>query len=351
MIKFNTNHDYLTLEDILYRLDQVEFFKRYIPNFLKEGRSFSSPFREDKNPSCKIYKYNNQYVMCDYALKKVYNVATFIMEYCLCDFQTALVQIDREFNLGIMNGTNINVVQKKIFNTNNKKQKKKIQIKKTLWRKDHIHYWEQHGYNLNVIKKLGIVPISHYWINKGINSKMTFLKQIGFAYTEWSPHYKIYLPHAEKGNKFLGNVRSQHIQCGRFLPDKREVLIITSSMKDCIFFWNAGVPAVAPQSESPNLDKKFVKYIKKRFNQILVIYDNDYKKEKNWGQINALKLIKTNPDFKNVVIPEIAKDPSELALQLGYENAYNKICESVKNQTKTCLHEMPEKDIITNSML
>jgi len=355
LIQSSPNNVNLTLENVTQLLNGLEFFKRYVSDFPGLERSFSSPFREDKNPSCKVFERDGEYIMYDYTSKETYGVVKFTMEYYGCTFGTALAHIDKEFNLGIASGESVSNLsrQTQALSTSNRKYSKRIQIKSMSWGRAHAHYWQQHGYDLGVVKKLGIVPISHYWISQGHRRSMVAVKQIGFAYTEWSPRYKIYLPHEEKGKKFASSTRGQNIQCGKFLPKEGEVLILTSSMKDCVFFWNAGIPAVAPQSESPKLNKHFTEYIKKRFKQILIIYDNDYEGEENWGQINAKKLAEAHPTFKNVVLPPIAKDPSEFALQMGYQNAHQRICESIYNQTgiDICQQETREKGIIMSSTL
>ena len=354
MIVSNPNNVNLTLENVRSRLNGIEFFSRYIPNFPGVERNFSSPFREDKNPSCKVFQRDGEFIMYDYTSKETYGAVKFTMAYYGCTFGAALSHIDTEFNLGLANGKSVSNLTRQQASTSSKTSiLKRIQIKRRSWGEAHTHYWQQHGYNIEIVKKLGIVPISHYWISRGFKrSAVALRKQIAFAYTEWAPHYKLYMPNMDKTKRFVSSTRAHHIQGGKALPEKGEVLILTSSMKDCVFFWNAGIPAVAPQSESPTLNKNFINYIKNRFTEIIIIYDNDYQGEKNWGQINALKLAERNPSFKNVRLPDIAKDPSEFALQMGYHNAFQLICESIINQTgiDICQQGTLEKGIITSSM-
>ena len=55
------------------------------------------------------------------------------------------------------------------------------------------------------------------------------------------------------------------------------MLIITKSMKDVLCLNSFGYEAIAARGENILLPKECIEYMKKRYNRILVLFDNDMK--------------------------------------------------------------------------
>ena len=87
--------------------------------------------------------------------------------------------------------------------------------------------------------------------------------------------------------------------------------------------YQMGYYAIALQSEMQMPDKKLIEELNERFEQIMILYDNDLK-EPNPGQVMASKICNTYR-FKNLCIPDEykCKDISDLIKEHGIETASN----------------------------
>ena len=97
-------------------------------------------------------------------------------------------------------------------------------------------------------------------------------------------------------------------------------VILTSSLKDVMVLSELTIPAVALQSEMMIPHPKVIALLKRKFESVEVLYDNDFNKENNPGQTMAMKIC-AKYDLKNIVIPEHygEKDPSDLRKIHGKE--------------------------------
>ena len=119
-------------------------------------------------------------------------------------------------------------------------------------------------------------------------------------------------------NKWLSNTKKTDVQGYNQLPTNGERLIITSSLKDVLCLYSAGYNAIAMQSEMQIPSEKIISELKKRFNKIDILYDNDFDKVNNPGQIMAKKVCDLY-GFSNICLPTNfeSKDPSDLVSNTG----------------------------------
>lgn len=105
------------------------------------------------------------------------------------------------------------------------------------------------------------------------------------------------------------------IQGAAQLPkDGGDYLVITKSLKDCMTLYELGITAIAPNSENIFITESQYQKLKTKFENILVVYDNDL------AGIKGLKKIKsTFPDIKVAFIPRKfnAKDISDFRKKYG----------------------------------
>jgi len=173
-----------------------------------------------------------------------------------------------------------------------------------------------------ILLKFAVEPISHFWVN---NNRFT-CKSITYAF-KFKNRYKIYSPYEDK-NKWLSNTNKTDVQGYNQLPDKGERLIITSSLKDVMCLHAAGYYAIAMQSEMQIPSEKLISELNTRFNTIEILYDNDFTKEDNPGQLMAKK-ISNLYGFRNICLPQTfeSKDPSDLVSRVGGFNELKIILE------------------------
>jgi hypothetical protein len=107
------------------------------------------------------------------------------------------------------------------------------------------------------------------------------------------------------------------------MSDKSDILIITSSLKDVMSIRDTlGYNAVALQAETTKPKEHIINELKSRFKNIYLFYDNDYTKEKNWGQLYAQEICDTY-GFNNICIPNQydTKDFSDMIKKHGVQTS------------------------------
>jgi len=188
----------------------------------------------------------------------------------------------------------------------------KLGKKKRDWKLYDLVYWQQYGINLDILNKYKVEPIEYIFIN----DKPILADKYTYCFTEFkdgNKTYKIYQPF-NKEFKWLNNHDSSVWQGWKQLPEKGDELIITKSLKDVMSIDSIlGIPAVSLQSEGTKPKPHIIQELKNRFKTIYLLYDNDFDKEKNWGQIFAKELYKEF-DMINLMIPSEfeSKDFSDL---------------------------------------
>ena len=152
-----------------------------------------------------------------------------------------------------------------------------------------------------------------------MNNNRFTCKSVSYAF-KFKNRYKIYSPYEEK-NKWLSNTNKKDVQGYNQLPNKGERLIITSSLKDVMCLYSAGYNSIAMQSEMQIPDEKLISELKQRFNTIEILYDNDFNKIDNPGQVMANKICNLY-GFNNICLPRTfeSKDPSDLVSKEGSFN-------------------------------
>ena len=192
-----------------------------------------------------------------------------------------------------------------------------IRKKSRPWNKQDATFWVKYLVSKEILSMFAVEPVSHYWIN----SSRISCQSITYAF-KFKNRYKIYSPYEVK-NKWLSNTIKSDIQGFIQLPTTGERLIITSSLKDVMCLYAAGYNAIAMQSEMQMPDEKLISELKERFNTIEILYDNDFNKTNNPGQIMAKKICDLY-GFTNICLPEElqSKDPSDL---VSKTNNFNKL--------------------------
>ena len=94
----------------------------------------------------------------------------------------------------------------------------------------------------------------------------------------------------------------KHVQGITMLPIFDSLCILASSLKDVMCLYELGIPAVALQSESMMPQKKLIDFLKRKFDKVKVLYDNDFTKDNNPGQTMALSICKEY-ELENICIP------------------------------------------------
>lgn len=256
-------------------LPELDIYKHYLGHNVKVGGVVKSPFRQDNNPSFGLYytKSTNKLQFKDFATNECGGVIDFVMKIENCSFKEALdkIRMDILKNYDVFKSgktRRLNPTYEYVKTISNK-----IGIVRQEFTSTDIVYWKKYFINLSTLKKFKVFSIKHYLLNDIVKWSYNN-NSIMFAY-KINNHFKIYRPFEKGINKWRTNCDKNDIQGLEQLPAKGNLLVVTKSLKDVMVLYELGIPAIAPHSETAKLSLELIKSLKKRFNNIILFYDND----------------------------------------------------------------------------
>lgn len=302
MIKSRQSEDHLSKDMILSRIREIDIFSYYCPSFKELGVKFCSELRDDKSPSVSIIIWQNRLLYKDFGYPEhTFDCFSYIMKKYNCSFYDALRVVDNDFGLNLSSfketiGFSMGVPA--VRTTRKVEQKRVVIIRKRRrkWMRKDQEFWSQFFITKTTLIKFAVCPITHYWINEN-----RFSCDLSYAY-KIGKKYKIYSPYED--TKWISNTTRRHVQGYVQLPDRHDICVVTSSLKDVMSLYELGIPAIALQSEMQMPDKALVHELQERFGVIALFYDNDFDNVNNPGQTMANKIIREFPNFVNIVLPE-----------------------------------------------
>jgi hypothetical protein len=291
----------LSVDNILSKITDYDLFRFYCPPFKQVGKKFSSELREDPVPSAHITAKNNRLRYIDYGYPEHrFDSIGYVQYKYNLSFRDALLTIDHDFNLGLAGKNNLSSLGK-IGKTYGAKKFKKIpciiQVKSRDFNMYDRLYWGDYCISKETLQEFKVQPITHYWIN----GTRYPAHKVAYAYCEHPGKYKLYSPLKQDG-KWFGNMQMNHVQGITMLPIFGDLCILASSLKDVMCLYELGISAVALQSESMMPPEKLIAFLKRKFDKVKVLYDNDYTKDNNPGQTMAKSICKEY-GLENICIP------------------------------------------------
>ena len=318
----------LNKKNILSRVSSYDIFKRYCENFKEVGVKFRER-DDDTKPSCSIIDYSGDLLYKDFGRPGSYRAINYVAYKLGGSYRDAMETINKDFNLGL--GASFNNKSTKVKDAvrdpelisnqiSTKEDPVIIKIKRKEWTTRDLNYWLAYGWNLSLLTRARIYPISHFWLTnnkKGFKDFKVIVKPEDLAYS-YDYYYsngifrrKLYFPLDDKF-RFISNVDYTIVQGYPLLPKSGNGLFITSSMKDIGPFINLGYSAIAPNSESEFFYPEYVEKLKSRWRNITIWFDNDLP-GKQWAEHFA------NQYELNWVCnpPGYPKDPSDFVKASG----------------------------------
>lgn len=263
----------LNASNILKLVPEEEIYKYYLGYDFELNKCYTSILRDkDTTPSLNFY-YNRRNQLCykDFGHSQG-NVFEFVKNLFSCSYFEALSRINFDFNLGL-GFSEAPLRESRIETTKTFKKTNDyfIQVSRREFNDFDLQYWSSYGISYKTLLKYNVIAVSKVWVNKVLK----------FVSNESNPIYgylfgnkiKVYRPLSE--SKWVNNATGDIIQGYEQLPESGEILIITKSLKDVMFFDEHGFPAIAPQGETMHFNETIIIDLKKRFKNIIVIYDND----------------------------------------------------------------------------
>jgi hypothetical protein len=266
----------LTKEKILERVTTKQILDHFLKPYhnypeLKAGQLISNPFlpKKQKSPSFNIYEDNGVWKYKDFATNDRNDCWDLVQRLKKVSFQEALETIAQEMFI---------LPSKELPLPPLKKETKPPLLFTRSFNDYELAFWAQYGITIETLDIFKVKAVSTYQsITKdgkpySGNSKTD---DPIFAYSYRSAN-KLYQPKSEKYRfKFLGKKDPDFVFGFDQLPEKGELVIITSGEKDVLSLVSHGFPAVCLNSETATVPSDLVDTLKNRFDFTLVLYDND----------------------------------------------------------------------------
>lgn len=293
----------LTVKNILKKITDWDIFSYYIDGLIIND-AISSPLRTDKHPSFTVYSSDFGLRYKDFATGEHGTCFDFVMKKYNLKFWECLAVINNDFRLGLESKDYTKPTLGIVGVAHRKAQVKKssttaIQVKRREWNdKEDKKFWTQFGITCKTLKFFNVFPLSHVWINDKLVHIAT-KSNICYGYYFGDGKWKIYSPYSKY--KFISNTPKNYFAGYKQLPERANLLVITKSLKDVICLYELGITALAPQSESQNIEYNTMGNWKERFKKIVVFFDND-----KAGMQGARRICGTHA-LSSIIVPKITE--------------------------------------------
>ena len=323
----------IDLDYILKNVGELNILSHYL-GISKIPCIINSPLRIDNNPSFGLWANHEQRIYyTDLATKESGDIYTLFKKKWNLSFQEVLYKIYSEVPIDKSNVIS-NILN---YHTNKRLYNNNVDLKCKVrdWKNYDLEYWEQYGISLKWLKFGDVYPISHIIVIKNNKTSIINADKYAYVYVERKDNtisLKIYQPFSQKfkwSNKHDSSVWDLWTK----LPEKGDNLIITSSRKDALCVWeNTNIPSISLQAESYLPKEHVLQQLKDRFNNIYVLYDNDFQSEINHGRELGKKLADSF-NLKQLEIPKEykSKDSSDLCKNHGRKMVKDLIPQLIKN--------------------
>jgi hypothetical protein len=309
----------LSTENILKYIDDYSIYSFYIGKELELNARYSSPLREDKNPSFSLFSSSkdNRIYFKDHATSWKGDVFQFVRILMSLGntkqipFTKVLQQIDNDFNLGLYfeNGNDKKTLKPKVIKIPQKDRYTIAITSHKYPKQEFIDYWkDKYDISLVTLKEYNCTNVEVIHYKSKTHSFQIYPKTLAIAY-QIGGKYKLYFPFECKSKKFQNNFPENWIEGYLQLKYKNDFCIITKAMKEVMFFrehfdWDS----IAGKSENTKIPKHLMDRLFKNYKKVFIWLDKDT------SGINAQKeYTQMYPDLIPIVYPDFItqKDPTD----------------------------------------
>lgn len=308
---FSTGKAQVTLKDILKKVSEADILAFYL-NITTVPCVVCSPLREDKNPSFGFYSLDGKKIYYkDLSTGDRGGLFDLLTKLWLCDYPKAL---ERVYNDMCKFSATITVKKQNptsVTTSNTYNKNMNLQCKVREWRKYDMEYWNNYGISIKWLKYADVYPISHKIVIKNDKKYVLSADKYAYAYVErkeGNVTLKIYQPYNKEGYKWSNKHDSSVISLWTKVPKQSTNICICASLKDALCLWaNTGIPSIAVQGEGYNISETAVKELRKNYDNIYILFDNDE------AGITDAKRLSEKTGFTNIVLPKFegGKDVSD----------------------------------------
>lgn len=287
------------LAEIKSKIGDENIAKKYL-GITKIPCVMKSPLRVDNKPSFAIYQHDDGSIYyMDYATGEKGSLYSLLCSLWHSSFLDVISKI-----VGGFDQQKIECSQQQLRKQTGKiiaRNQVALQCKVREWQSYDIDYWQSYGISLQWLKYAEVYPISHKIVIKD-DKKYTFgADKYAYCFVERKEGkvtLKVYQPFNTKGFKWSNKHDRSVISLWTKVPEKGKRICICSSLKDALCLWaNTGIPAISVQGEGYSMSETAVNELKKRFEKIYVLFDNDEPGLKDGEKLSH------ETGFINVVLP------------------------------------------------
>ena len=311
----------LTCENVLSMISEYDIYRMYMPTHnWKINVVTYSPFRNEKSPSFLIgYKWK-ELTFIDFGDTSIKgNCFKFVMMlFNLPTLGDALMMIDRDFDLGIVNPSSTREFERIVSNYEQppaiSKREFFIQVKPRKFTHEELSYWNEYYQDVDDLKANNVYSIDTLYLNKQKFPLKDTELRFGYLYESY---WKIYRPFADKKNKWMPNNVPITMMDG--LKDIRDcdVAFINKSKKDYMVMKKVVPCCCAVQNEGLGcFSEENVEYIKENSDTQILSFDSDETGVKN-SQLITEKFGFDYCNVPKIYLGEGIKDWSDLAKAHG----------------------------------
>ena len=269
----NSNIKYI-LENL-----SLEIMNYYLQEFnnnrpLKQGKHFSNPFLKEKQktPSFNIYfsKKSNTWLYNDFATGERGNCIELVKQLYKLTFKEAVQKLEA---VGFKPQTYLPPNKPQLISSlaTDGFKRPSLNIKNfSLKEKD---YWNQYGISDEILSLFEIFSLSEIFVYKAIEDENNFNPIFAYPY---GPAFKIYRPLAKSHRFLFKGEKSNDFYFGyNQLPESGSTIYITGGEKDVMSLKANGFDAICMNSETASIPESLITELKARFENVVILYDND----------------------------------------------------------------------------
>lgn len=279
----------LTIDSILNRISEYDVFRYYMPNKdWKLNKATYSPFRNENNPSFVIGNKKGFISFIDFAdVNYRGDCFTFVkMLFHLNSLDDVLTKIDKDFGLGISEGSELKDYQSVIKSYRQPTEVKRhslIQVVTKKFTNRELEYWGSYHQSLDDLRENNVYSVKKVFLNRQAfplnDNEMVF----GYLY---DGHWKIYRPLEDKKKKWIPNNVPITAMDGKENIIDCDTALISKSKKDWLVMKKVFPCSCAVQNEGIGcFSKENVDFLKSNSKRQILSFDSDVVGVRNSQQI------------------------------------------------------------------
>ena len=270
----------LSIPNILRAIDDYSIFSHYTGFEPELYTKYSSPLRDgDNDPSFVLYesKYKKGLIMFkDMASGKYGGAFKFLMYLFDTDLRNVLMQVNKDFGLGLAGESTETFVAKRVPKLKLVKHSTAIRVTTREASEEFLAFWAKLDISVRIqAMYFARDTVLIHFENENYKLQVT-PKSLCISY-EILGKYKTYQPYGDKAYKFRNNFPAGYVEGARQLTFKKEFAMISKASKECMWFReHFDIDAVAGTSENTMIPEYFMlTFLKSKFKRVYIMLDND----------------------------------------------------------------------------